>query len=115
MPNREVMGAFASSMSLGGGWGEVSRSIAESERLLDALVAGDAGAVVAGVERAHEDASSVVIELKYGAIAGEALAQIRERGYDRALDGLVASGDVVLCGIAYDPRAKAHSCVIERA
>lgn len=115
VPNREVMGAFTSSMSLGGGWGEVSRSIAESERLLDALVAGDAGAVVAGVERAHEDASSVVIELKYGAIAGEALAQIRERGYDRALDGLVASGDVVLCGIAYDPRAKAHSCVIERA
>ena len=114
VPNREVMGAFASSMSLGG-WDEVSRSIAESERLLDALVAGDAGAVVAGVERAHEDASSVVIELKYGAIAGEALAQIRERGYDRALDGLVASGDVVLCGIAYDPRAKAHSCVIERA
>lgn len=36
------------------------RSIAESERLLDALVAGDSGAVAAGVERAHEDASSVI-------------------------------------------------------
>ena len=169
VPNREVMGAFASSTSLGGGWGEVSRSIAESERLLDALVAGDAGAVAAGVERAHEDASSViayndenalaatlrlaffsairrwrlvreapagrgfadltlvplasspagtpgvVIELKYGDTTEAALAQMRERGYDRALDGLVASGDVVLCGIAYDPKAKTHSCVIERA
>lgn len=169
VPNREVMGVFASSVSVGGGWGEVSRSIAESERLLDALIAGDADAVAAGVERAHEDASSiiryndenalactlrlaffsairrwrlvrempagkgfadmtlvplasaaagtpgVVIELKYGASAREALAQIRERGYDRALNGAAVSGNVVLCGIAYDPKTKAHSCVIERA
>ena len=166
VPNRKVMGEFASSVSAGSGWGEVARSISDSEAL---LVAGDAAAVAAGVERAHEDASSiiayngesslaatlrlaffsavrrwrlvrempagkgfadltlvplasapagtpgVVIGLKFDATAGEALAQIRERGYDRGLDGLAAGGDVVLCGIAYDPKAKAHSCVIERA
>ena len=169
VPNREVMGEFANSIRASGGWGEVARSVDASERLLDALVAGDAEAVAAGVERAHEDAASiiayndesslactlrlaffsavnrwrlvreapagkgfadftlvplasspagtpgVVIELKYGATAVEALAQIRERGYDRALDGLAASGDVLLCGIAYDPKTKRHSCVIERA
>ncbi len=168
VPNREVLGEFAVS-TRDGGWSEVARSIRDSESLLASLVAGDAGAVAAGVERAHEDASSViayndenalaatlrlaffsairrwrlvreapagrgfadltlvplasspagtpgvVIELKYGDTAEAALAQIRERGYDRALDGLVASGDVVLCGIAYDPKAKTHSCVIERA
>ena len=90
VPNREVMGEFASSVSAGSGWGEVARSISDSEALLDALVSGDATAVAA-------------------------LAQIRERGYDRGLDGLAAGGDVVLCGIAYDPKAKTHSCVIERA
>ncbi len=168
VPNREVFGEFAVS-TRDGGWGEVARSIRDSESLLASLVAGDADAVAAGVERAHEDASSViayndenalaatlrlaffsairrwrlvreapagrgfagltlvplasspadtpgvVIELKYGDTAEAALAQIRERGYDRALDGLVASGDVVLCGIAYDPKSKTHSCVIERA
>ena len=170
VPNREVMGEFANSVEAGReGWGEVARSIRESEALLRALVAGDADAVAAGVERAHEDAASViayngeaslaatlrlaffsairrwrlvrempagrgyadlvlvplasspagtpgvVIELKYGATAEEALAQVRERGYGRALEGLAAEGNVVLCGIAYDPATKCHSCVIERA
>ncbi len=168
VPNREVLGEFAVS-TRDGGWSEMARPIRESEALLASLVAGDADAVAAGVERAHEDESSViahndenalaatlrlaffsairrwglvreapagrglagltlvplasspagtpgvVIELKYGDTTEAALAQMRERGYDRALDGLVASGDVVLCGIAYDPKAKTHSCVIERA
>ena len=168
VPNREVLGEYANSVR-DGGWDEVARSIAASDELLRALVAGDAEAVAAGVQRAHEDASSiiayngesslaatlrlalfsairrwrvvreapagkgfadmtliplasspagtpgVVVELKYGSTAEAALAQIRERGYDRALEGLAASGDVVLCGIAYDPRTKEHACAIERA
>ena len=168
VPNREVFGEFAVS-TRGGGWVEVARSIQASEALLDALVAGDAEAVAAGVERAHEDASSVIaynneaslaatlrlafysairrwrlvrempagkgyadlvliplasspagtpgviIELKYDATPADALAQIRERGYGRALEGLAAAGQVVLCGIAYDPATKRHSCLIERA
>ena len=168
VPNREVFGEFAVS-TRDEGWSAVSRSIAASDELLDSLVAGDAEAVAAGVQRAHEDAASiiayndesslaatlrlalfsairrwrvvreapagkgfadmtlvplasspsgtpgVVVELKYGGTAEAALAQIRERGYDRALEGLAASGDVVLCGVAYDPRTKEHSCAIERA
>ena len=57
----------------------------------------------------------VVIELKYGGTPGDALAQIRERGYDRALEGLARKGEVILCGIAYDPKTKSHGCKIERA
>ncbi len=59
VPNREVMEEYASSVA-DGGWDEVARSVADSERLLDALLAGDADAVAAGVERAHEDAASVI-------------------------------------------------------
>ena len=170
VPNREVMGEFANSVSAGAKrWAEVSRSIAASDDLLDRLIAGDTGAVAAGVQQAHEDAASIiayndenslactlrlaffsairrwrlvrempagkgfadltlvplasapagtpgiVIELKYGESAETALAQIRERGYDRALDDLASAGDLVLCGIAYDPKTKTHGCVIERA
>lgn len=59
VPNREVAGEFANSVA-DGGWDEVARSIAASERLLDALLAGDVEAVAHGVERAHEDAASVI-------------------------------------------------------
>ena len=166
VPNREVMGEFVNSTSQGG-WQEVARSIAASEDLLDALLAGDTDAVATGVERAHEDAASiidynnenalactlrlaffsavrryrlvreapagkgyadllmipltsagtipgVVVELKWGSSAHEAVAQIRERGYARAFDGTGAQGNVILAGIAYDPATKTHGCVIER-
>ena len=167
VPNREVLGEYANSVR-DGGWGEVSRSIAASDALLEALIAGDEETVAAGVQRAHEDAASIityndenslactlrlaffsairrwrvvreapagkgfadmalvplasrpgtpgiVIELKVGDTKEAALAQIRERGYGRALEGLAAEGKVALCGIAYDPRAKTHSCAIEWA
>lgn len=167
VPNREVLEEYANSMA-DGGWDEVARSIADSDRLLEALLAGDVDAVAAGVERAHEDAASiiayndenslactlrlaffsavrryrivreapagkgyadlvltplashpdlpgVVIELKWGATPDEAVTQIRERGYERALKGATAPGRVVLAGIAYDPKSKTHSCLIEQA
>ena len=167
IPNREVLGEFANSVESGDGWGEIVRSIRGSESLLEALIAGDGKAVAEGVERAHEDASSIiayndenalactlrlaffsairrwrivretpagkgfadvmlvplasnpelpgiVIELKHGATAHDALAQIHERGYARGLARLVPSGRIMLCGIAYDPKTKTHSCMIER-
>lgn len=166
VPNREVMGEFANSVC-DGGWSEVARSVMASDALLDALLAGDAEEVAAGVERAHEDAASViayhdenslactlrlaffsavrrwrlvreapagkgyvdltlvplasqpgipgvVIELKWGETPEAAVAQIRERGYARGLEGLVARGEVMLCGISYDPKSKTHACRIER-
>ncbi len=165
VPNREVAGEYANAVGTGG-WEEVARSIAASEKLLDSLLAGDADAVARGVEQAHEDAASVlayndenslacalrlaffsairrwrlvrempagkgfadlalvplassgalpgvIVELKYGETPEKAIEQIRERGYRRALAGLVTHG-LILVGITYDPKTKAHSCVIER-
>ncbi len=59
VPNREVAGEYASATS-SGNWGEIARSIAASEALLDALLAQDVEAVARGVEKAHNDVASVI-------------------------------------------------------
>ena len=167
IPNREVMGEYASSIAKGG-WDEVARTVAASDDLLEALLAKDGDAVALGVARAHEDAASIiaysdenslactlrlaffsavrqyrlvreapagkgyadllmiplasapaapgiVVELKWGAGPHEAIAQIRERGYDRALSGTGGEGRILLAGITYDPKSKTHACVVEEA
>lgn len=166
VPNREVMAEWANSTA-DSGWSEVARSIRESEALLGSLLARDADAVAAGVQRAHEDAASiiayndeedlactlrlaffsairrwrlvreapagkgyadlvmvplskagvpgVVVELKWGSTPEEALAQMREREYARFFQGDSSVGEVLLVGIAYDPKTKEHSCAIEPA
>ncbi len=164
VPNREVAGEYANAIRAGG-WDEVARALAQSERLADALVAGDAAAVAQGVQQAHEDAASVleyndenslacalrlafysairryrlvrempagkgfadlvmiplassgnlpgiVVELKRDVSPSVAIEQIRERGYQRALDGLADHG-LILAGITYDSQSKEHACVIE--
>lgn len=168
IPNREIAGQYEACVTSGGNWAEVARSIADSESLLDAVLAGDAETVAHGVEQAHYDAASViaynheedlactlrlaffsairryrlvreapagkgyadllmvplassgnvpgvVVELKWGASAQEAVSQIRERDYASAFRGTAAEGNTVLCGIAYDPKTKQHICAIERS
>lgn len=56
----------------------------------------------------------VVVELKWGSTPERALEQIRERDYARAFAGTPAEGNVILCGISYDPKSKTHQCAIER-
>ena len=167
VPNREVAGEYANATQ-DRGWSEVARSIASSEQLLRALLAGDAEAVAAGVEQAHSDVASViaynheedlactlrlafysamrryrlvreapagkgyadllmvplkssgdipgvVVELKWGASAQDAIAQMREHDYAAAFRGTSAEHRTILCGIAYDPKTKRHTCAIEQA
>ena len=167
VPNREVAGEYANATQ-DRGWSEVARSIAASEQLLRALLAGDAEAVATGVEQAHSDVASiiaynheedlactlrlafysamrryrlvreapagkgyadllmvplkssgdipgVVVELKWGASAQDAIAQMRERDYAAAFRGTPAERQTLLCGIAYDPKTKRHTCAIEQA
>ena len=54
---------------------------------------------------------AVIIELKYGHRAEEAIDQIKERRYweKMALD----TTNILLVGIAYDREAKTHECIIE--
>lgn len=166
VPNQEVAGEFVNCIE-DGGWESVAHAIAESESLMQALVARDGNRVAELVERAHEENSSIlkyndentlacvlslalytarksytvereapagkgyadlvfrprrninapgfVVELKAGGTPEEAIAQIRERGYMRALEGCPGS---LAVGIVYDrrpesPSYKTHRCVIE--
>ncbi|MBR3456051.1 MAG: AAA family ATPase [Bacteroidaceae bacterium] len=61
--------------------------------------------------RKNVDKPAVIIELKYGHRAEEAIDQIKERRYweKMALD----TTNILLVGIAYDREAKTHECIIE--
>lgn len=58
----------------------------------------------------------LIVELKWNKTAGGAIAQIKEKNYPAALKDFVEDygGEIILAGINYDPKAKTHSCVIER-
>jgi hypothetical protein len=54
---------------------------------------------------------AIIVELKYGHSAGEAIAQIKARQYsDKVAE---YTGDLLLVGINYDRDTKKHTCQIE--
>ena len=55
---------------------------------------------------------ALVIELKWNKSSEGAIRQIKERNYPAILKDY--GGEVVLVGISYEEKKKAHSCVIER-
>ena len=55
---------------------------------------------------------ALVIELKKDEAAGTAITQIKERRYPQAIEKY--TGDILLVGISYDRKTKAHDCQIER-
>ena len=60
----------------------------------------------------REDYPALVVELKWNRCAETALQQIKEKRYAESLREYV--GNVLLVGINYDKKTKAHSCSIER-
>ncbi len=63
------------------------------------------------IPRKNVDSPAIVIELKYGHSAEEAISQIKERRYWEKVSDY--SGDVLLVGISYDREAKTHECIIK--
>ena len=60
----------------------------------------------------HGDPSpALLVELKRDRPAGAAIAQIHDRDYPEVLRGW--GGPVLLVGVTYDPKTKAHACRIE--
>ena len=57
------------------------------------------------------DYPALVVELKWNQKADTALNQIREKKYPTSL--LQYTGSILLIGISYDKKTKAHQCVIE--
>ena len=55
---------------------------------------------------------ALVVELKWNRPSQGAIQQIKNRNYPAALEDY--GGEIVLVGIGYDEKTKAHSCVIER-
>lgn len=53
----------------------------------------------------------LVVELKWDKGAEVAIAQIKDRQYPESLRGY--AGEILLVGIDYDRKTKAHSCFIE--
>ena len=54
----------------------------------------------------------MVVELKWGRSAEEAIDQIKEKQYGKALNGY--EGAILFVGINYDKKSKTHSCKIVR-
>jgi hypothetical protein len=61
--------------------------------------------------RKFSDMPAMVVELKYGKSAEEAVAQIRDKQYVDSLKEY--RGNILLVGINYDKETKKHTCVIE--
>lgn len=61
----------------------------------------------------HLDKPAMIIELKWDKSVDTALNQIYENNYPEALSEF--KGNILLVGINYDKKSKAHSCKIERA
>ncbi len=55
--------------------------------------------------------TAMIVELKYGHSAQEAVRQIRVRNYLEALQEY--HGNLLLAGINYDKESREHSCVIK--
>ena len=58
------------------------------------------------------DKPAAVIELKWDKDAAGAIAQIKDKNYVDALRDY--EGNLILAGISYDKKTKAHTCVIEK-
>lgn len=62
--------------------------------------------------KVHADKPAVIIELKSGKSAGDAINQIKEKNYTEALDEY--RGNLILVGINYDRKTRKHTCKIEK-
>ncbi|MCC8049938.1 MAG: ATP-binding protein [Clostridiales bacterium] len=76
------------------------------------LPSGEGFADLAFIPRNGSDKPAMIIELKYDKSADGALNQIREKRYDGVLSHY--TGNLLLVGINYDKKTKAHECEIER-
>lgn len=61
--------------------------------------------------RRYSDKPAMIVELKYGKSAGEAIEQIRNREYVKGIEGY--EGKVLLVGVNYDRERKEYECLIE--
>ncbi len=130
IPNEEIRSAFSNAIQKSD-WSTVVRAIQSSECLLESTWRMDCEAVAKGndytlvrempagkgfadvvfLPRKCTDRPAMIVELKYGKSAEEAIGQIKERGYTEGLKGY--EGKVLLVGVNYERGTKEYECVIE--
>jgi hypothetical protein len=76
------------------------------------MASGRGFADIVFLPRKHVDKSALVIELKCGKSADEAIKQIKDRKYMEKVRQ--HTSDILLVGINYDRDSKTHTCVIEQ-
>ena len=79
--------------------------------LVREMPAGKGYADVVFLPRKRTHRPAMIVELKYGKSAEEAIGQIKERGYTEGLKGY--EGKVLLVGVNYERGTKEYECVIE--
>lgn len=127
IPNEEVRIEFRKILkgaNVNRKWMEL---LGRSEKLLEDTIAEDAEAVARAVEeipsgkgiadvvylpKRKSTLPALVVELKWNKSSEGAIRQVKERNYPAVLKDY--GGEIVLVGISYDAKKKAHSCVIER-
>lgn len=79
--------------------------------LIRELPSGNGYADLVFLPRKHSRRPAMIVELKYDQTPESAIAQIKNRKYPKVLEEY--AGNLLLVGIAYDKKTKAHSCRIE--
>ena len=59
----------------------------------------------------HKELPALILELKWDKGADTAIRQIKEKNYPASLNEY--TGDILLVGVSYDKKTRAHECVIE--
>lgn len=80
--------------------------------LIREMPAGNGFADMVFLPKKTSDKPALIIELKWDKAAASAIRQIKEKKYLSALRGY--KGAVLLVGISYDKKSRAHQCRIER-
>lgn len=106
--------AYNDENSLGCAIGLAYYSARRDYKLIREMPSGHGFADIVFWPLPHTGKPAMVVELKYGKTAEEAIQQIKDRKYTQALQGY--TGEILLVGINYDrERAdKPHSCIIEK-
>lgn len=128
IPNKELEDKFTEMLKREPSLGYVYRLAKESERMLQATLAGDTKTMEDKAGKGYVDfifypetdksADSMILELKVDHTPEEAIRQIREKKYALRFQGKIGeiprySGRILAVGISYEKTTKKHSCIVE--
>lgn len=87
-------------------------SCADEFLRMEELPTGKGYADVVYLPRRGSSMPILLIELKWNKAAEGAISQIKDKKYPQVLEGF--GGEILLVGISYDEKSKAHTCEIEK-